>query len=273
MPTAVGRRGGFLVVALLLLLSILLEHYLILPFLPWFGGLGGVRLMFVIFDIPVRLPVIDWAPVGFIFLFFYAGVTLPVLRRREASSDYPGYLRVQAGSVLQRKLWVVFARWWLLLGCLLAGGAVFYLLKDHLTKAVRNGIDSFGVRADILLPYPSEETIHLEGGLIMLIFFIVGWRMLVRKTELGPEPAHVRPEPALGRPEQAMGRPEQAHGRPEQAQIRKRIVASIPEPVELKIKPPGPAIRKPCAPVPMPETTNRRGGVRPCVVEGEIKPA
>jgi hypothetical protein len=246
---------------LLLLLSILLEQYLIVPFLPWFGGLGGVRLMFVIFDIPVRLPVIDWAPVGFIFLFFYAVVILPVLRRRAARSTYPGYLRAEAGIVLQRKLWAVFARWWLLLGCLIAGGAIFYLLKGHLTKVVRNGIESFGVRADLLLPYPFEETIHLEGGLILLIFFIFGWRMLVSKAELGPEPVpEKKPEPLPVRV-------------PEQAQETGRIVARIPEPVEWKAKPPAPVSRQPCAPVPMPETVTRRGRIRPCVVDGEIKPA
>lgn len=253
MYTPAGRRGSFLLVAILLVISILLEQYWIVPFLPWLSGLGGVRLMFVIFDIPVRLPMIDWAPVGFLFLFFYGVVIMPGLRRRVAVAG-PGLLsQASAGQMLRRKLWAVFGRWWVLLGSLLTGGGLFYVMKEYMPKAVRNGIDSFGVRADIALPYPSDETVHLEGGMIMLVFFAIGWRMLLKGAELGPVMVvkKTEPEPVVAAREIVAG--------------RGRVVARIPEPVEVR--------RKPCIHVQMPETATRKGRIRPCVVDGEIKPS
>jgi hypothetical protein len=254
MYTPAGRRGTFLLVAILLVISILLEQYWIAPFFPWLSQLGGVRLMFVFLDIPVQLPVIDWIPVGLLFLFFYGVVIMPGLRRREAAAG-PGMLsQVSAGQLLRAKLWGLFIRWWVMLGCVLAGGGLFYVLKDYMPRAVRNGIDSFGVRADVLLPYPSEDTLHLEGGMIMLIGFIIGWRMLVKKAVLEPMPVR------------------------EMAPGRGRVVARIPEPVEVKgrVALAGAGvgtIPRTCAPVRMPETAIRKGGIRPCVVDGEIKPA
>lgn len=251
MYTPAGRRGTFLLVAILLVISILLEQYWIAPFFPWLSQLGGVRLMFVFLDIPVQLPVIDWVPVGLLFLFFYGVVVMPGLRRREAAAG-PGMLsQVSAGQMLRTKLWGLFIRWWVMLGCLLAGGGPFYLLKDYMPRAVRNGIDSFGVRADVLLPYPSEDTLHLEGGMIMLVCFIIGWRMLVKKAVLEPMPVR------------------------EIVGGRGRVVARIPEPVEVRVKKEMIKAAEPrtCAPVRMPETAIRKGGIRPCIVDGEIKPA
>ena len=262
MYTPAGRRGSFLLVAILLVISILLEQYWIAPFVPWLSGLGGVRLMFVIFDIPVRLPMIDWAPVGFLFLFFYGVVIMPGLRRRVAAAG-PGLLsQASAGQMLRRKLWAVFAHWWVLLGCLLTGGGLFYVAKEYMPKAVRNGIDSFGVRADIALPYPSDETLHLDGGLIMLVFFAVGWRMLLKQAQLEPVPqkkteVQMEPVPVMPTREIATG--------------RGRVVSRIPEPVE--VRRPVEVRKKPCVHIQMPETATRKGSIRPCVVDGEIKPA
>ncbi len=271
MYTPAGRRGSFLLVAILLVISILLEQYWIVPFLPWLSGLGGVRLMFVIFDIPVRLPMIDWAPVGLLFLFFYGVVIMPGLRRRVAAAG-PGMLsQASAGQMLRRKLWAVFARWWVLLGCLLTGGGLFYVVKEYMPKAVRNGIESFGVRADIALPYPSDETVHLEGGMIMLVFFAVGWRMLLKGAELEAAiPAKVEVKKMEAEPEPGRAAREIVAG-------RARVVARIPEPVEVRRKDAAEtrvtAVGKPCVHVQMPETATRKGGIRPCVVDGEIKPA
>src|ERR1700743_3800027 len=185
MHTPAGRRGTFLLVAMLLLLSVLLEQCLILPLFPWLSRLGGMRLMFVIFDIPVRLPVITWAPVGLIFLFFYGVVILPGLRRHKTRSS----------QTLQKKLWALFAGWWMLPGWIAAAGGILYLLKDYMPKGVRNGIDSFGVRADLVLPYPSDETVHLEGAMIILVGFIIGWRMLVRSAMVDADAPKQAPTP------------------------------------------------------------------------------
>jgi hypothetical protein len=245
MYTPAGRRGTFLLVAILLLISILLEQWIAL-LCPFLGDMGGIRPMMVFLDIPVRSPVvIDWAPVGFIFILFYS----LVVRSRRPS------------------LWGLLWRWWLLLGCMLAGGGIYYLLEDNLSRQVRNGIDSFGIRADIVLPYPFEDTVHLQGSMIMLVFCIIGWRMLVKKAVLKPVAEEkVRVE-------------------------GKKLVMQIPDPVEVKTKPqppvrevtqvkqpqvtkPQPPVtRKACMPVAMPVTAIRNNGVYPCIVDGEIKPA
>lgn len=225
-----GRRGTFLLVAILLLISILLEQWIAL-LCPFLGEMGGIRPMIVFLDIPVRSPVvIDWVPVGFIFILFYS----LVVRSRRPS------------------LWGLLSRWWLLLGCMVAGGGIYYLLEEYLSRQVRNGIDSFGIRADIVLPYPFEDTVHLQGSMIMLVFCIIGWRMLVRKAVLRPG----------------------AEGKV--VTEGKKLVMQIPDPLEVRVKA-QPQVkqvtRKACAPVAMPVTATRNNGIYPCIVDGEIKPA
>jgi hypothetical protein len=225
MYTPSGRRGAFLLVAILLLISILLEQWIAL-LCPFLGETGGIRPMIVFLDIPVRSPVvIDWVPVGFIFIVFYS----LVVRSRRPS------------------LWGLFSRWWLLLGCMLAGGGIYYLLEEYLSRQVRNGIDSFGIRADIVLPYPFEDTVHLQGSMIMLVFCIIGWRLLVKKAVLRP----------------VAERKVIVEG--------KKLVMQIPDPVEVRVKPQ--VTRKACTPVAMPVTATRNNGIYPCIVDGEIKPA
>jgi hypothetical protein len=233
-------------VAILLLISILLEQW-IARLCPLLSEMGGIRPMIVFLDIPLRTPfTIDWVPVGFIFIFFYVIVTSP---RGET----------RAKEEFRKKSWAVLGRWWLLLVCLLTSGGLYSWLSDYLPKQVRNGIDSFGVRADLILPYPSEETVHLQGGMIMLVFFIIGWRLLVKKAALAP----VEAAPA------EVAQPQTAHADPAPAEAprsqtptpgRGKITMRIPEP-------------RPCAPVAMPETPKRRKSIHPCVVDGEIKPA
>jgi hypothetical protein len=170
-----GRRGSFLLVAILLLISIGLEQCCIIRLIPWLSDLGSVQPMFVFLDIPVRAPVpIDWIPVGLIFIFFYSIVYLPRRAHRDAAMK----------REMQKKLWGLLCRWCFLLVCILAAGGLFYELSDYLPKQVRNGIDSFGIRADLVLPYPSDERVHLQGSMIMLVFCIIGWRLLVKKAEM-----------------------------------------------------------------------------------------
>lgn len=253
MYTPAGRKGAFLLVAILLLISILLEQWLA-RLCPLLSEMGGIRPMIVFLDIPLRAPVdIDWIPVGFIFIFFYSVVTA-------ARIDAP------AKKAFRKKSWAVLGRWWLLLVCLLSSGALYSWVSDYLPKQVRNGIDSFGVRADLILPYPSGVTIHLKGSMIMLVFFIIGWRLLVNKAALTPA--------QMTRADQSPARTQQPAFVPVQAPPAKaspergRIAMRIPEPVEVKN-----IGARPCAPVAMPEPSGRKKAIRPCIVEGEIKPA
>jgi hypothetical protein len=256
MYTPAGRRGAFLLVAILLLISILLEQW-IARLCPWLSEMGGIRPMIVFLDIPLRAPFsIDWVPVGFIFIFFYTIVTSPRGESR-AKTDF------------RKKSWALLGRWWLLLVGLLTSGGLYSWGSDYLPKQVRNGIDSFGVRADLILPYPSEETIHLQGSMIMLVFFIIGWRLLVKKAALAPveiaQPQIAQPQ--IAPPQIAPPQTERANPAPAETPRTKtplpgrgRIAMRIPEP-------------RPCASVAMPETPSRRKGIHPCVVDGEIKPA
>ena len=142
---------------------------------------------------------------------------------------------------------------------MLAGGGIYYLLEEYLSRQVRNGIDSFGIRADIVLPYPFEDTVHLQGSMIMLIFCIIGWRLLVKKAVLRPVA-----ERKVIVDEKVM-----AEGK---VMVEgKKIVMQIPDPVEVRVKPQ--VTRKACTPVAMPVTATRNNGIYPCIVDGEIKPA
>ena len=136
-----GRRGSFLLVALLLLISILLEQYLLVRLLPWLTDLGGVQPMIVFLDIPLRLPVIDWIPVGILFLFFYLVVIAPELSRHRQYWQQHTSLHSSPPPItsLGQKGWAVFTGWWLMLICLAAGGGLYYLVEDQLPKQVRCG--------------------------------------------------------------------------------------------------------------------------------------
>jgi hypothetical protein len=201
--------------------------------------------MIVFLDIPVRAPVpIDWIPVGFIFIFFYSIVYLPRRTHRDAAMK----------REMQKKLWSLLTRWWLLLVCILAGGGLFYELSDYLPRQVRNGIDSFGIRADLVLPYPSDERVHLQGSMIMLVSCIIGWRLLVKKAEM-PAPAAMAPQE----------RPQRIsvifpHDDPDPYD-QSRLTMRIPDPVEVKERAPKTPARRPCMSVAMPETISRRSGI------------
>jgi hypothetical protein len=192
--------------------------------------------MIVFLDIPLPLPNIDWIPVSFLFVFFYGLVISPELANR---GQAPGPLR-------RKKIWGAITGWWLLLLCILAGGGLYYLVQDHLPRQVRNGIDSFGIRADITLPYPSGDLVHLHGSMLLLLCTVIGFRMLLKKTALPPE---VRLAPAPVR---------------------------TPAPVTPKSRPPVPDCRLTTPPpvaVIMPKSAPRIGSAHPCVVPDNLTPS
>lgn len=258
-----GRRGSFLPVAILLLISIGLEQGCIVRLLPWLSDLGGIQPMFVFLDIPVRMPVpIDWIPVGLIFIFLYAIVYLPRQPQRDAAMK----------KEMRKKLWGLLNRWWLLLIFILVSGGLYNELSGYLPKQVRNGIDSFGIRADLVLPYPSDERVHLQGSMIMLVVCIIGWRLLIKKAEM-PQPI---PQPASQPIPQPVTRPtprqpsQEAPNRiprktPQRISVifphddpepfgQSRLTMRIPEPVEVREKMSGTPPGRPCMSVAMPET-------------------
>jgi hypothetical protein len=228
MSTTTGRKGSFLLVTFLLLIAILLEQFWLSHFLPaWLGESGRVQPMIVFLDIPLRLPVIDWIPVGALFIILYLVVVSP---------EIPSPHR---GTVIWNKGWALFAGWWILLLCMAAAGGLYYLVEDQLPRQVRNGIDSFGFRADIAVPF-REDPIHLHGGMIMLIALLIGGRAFLICARL-----------------------------PKREQIPVDI--SIPETISLiqpaeSLKQPARRTAQEPASAPAPAT------VRPCVVTGIVEP-
>ncbi|MBS1661784.1 MAG: hypothetical protein JST68_12125 [Bacteroidetes bacterium] len=250
------RRNNFLLVTLILLVSILLEQFLLIRLVPQLGQLGSVQPMIIFLDIPLRLPTIDWLPVSMIFVFFYLVVITPELSHyRNTPGQYFGPSR---GQLLRRQGWGVFTAWWVLLIFIAMTGGLYYLIEEQLPRVVRNGIDSFGIRADIALPYPLEGVLHLHGGMIMLVALILGGRFLLRQARL----------PLLAQP----------------------ITETVPQAVEEPAPPvytPAPAPARPTPEIPAYATASNRvcthkaylppepvpAVVRPCVVKGVLEPS
>lgn len=275
------RSGNLLLVGILLTIAVLLEQYFIARLLPEIGQLGGLRPMIVFLDIPLPLPNIDWIPVGLLFLFFYGMVISPDLANRGQAP----------GRLLRKKLWSALMGWWLLLICILAGGGLYAVVQDWLPRQVRNGIDSFGVRADITLPYPSGELVHLHGSMLLLLLTGLGIRLLLKHTALPPvvapaskivpaAPVKKAPAPAPAKaPTKATAKapttaPVKAPTKaPAKAPIR-RAPASVHDqyltpgpPADCRLTTPPPVA------VIMPKPAPRIGSAQPCVAPGLIEPA
>jgi len=157
-----------------------LEQFFIAPIFPWLGNFGSIRPMIVFLDIPLELPAIDPIPVSLLFALFYQ-----IAPSAGLSQEHPA---ISSGA----RVWKALTGWWTLLVLFLAGGGCFHLAQDYLPRSVNNGIDSFGVRADLTLPYPSGGLIHLHGSVVMLLTSALGIFVLNRRTAT---PAR-QPEPA-----------------------------------------------------------------------------
>jgi hypothetical protein len=153
-------------------MAILLDRYLIAGLFPWAAGLAGVNPMLVFFDIPVPLPVVIDLPVIGLFFFFYWILLL----------SYPSRYGAATWPELRKRLWSLFTGGLAILLCLAAGGAIFYLCSGLMSREVRNGIDSFGIQADLYTPIPDHEIIHLRGGMILLVCFFIGMRIFMKRT-------------------------------------------------------------------------------------------
>lgn len=171
MSAPTHRRGNLFVVTLLLLLCILFEQYGIAPFFPMVDAAGSFRPMIVFLDIPLPLPAIDWLPVSLLFAVFYS----VIISRTSPKGD------------VGKRVWKALTGWWIFIGCVAAGGGTYYLIQDYVSQQVANGIDSFGLRADLTLPYPSGELIHLHGSVVQLLFALLGLHLMMRRLAL-PQP-------------------------------------------------------------------------------------
>jgi hypothetical protein len=173
MSTYSGRkRPHYILLLVFLAMAILLDRFLIAGQVPWMSGLAGVNPMIVFLDIPVQLPVMIDLPVIGIFFLFYFILLL----------SYPSRYGAATWQGLRKRLWGVAAGSLAVLLCLLVGGGLYYLSGGLLSKQVRNGIDSFGIQADIYTPIPDHEIIHLRGGMVLLVCFLIGMRIFIKMT-------------------------------------------------------------------------------------------
>ncbi len=163
-----GRPRPLFLVLVLLVISVMVDRLLIAGLCPWVSSLGGISLMAVFLDIPVALPMIDPLPVAVLFSVMYS--MMPVMAVNRGGGDQgEGLSRVWGGIIV--------------LSCWMAAGALlFHFSEGFLTRQVRNGIDSFGIQADIHTPFTEYSILHLRGGFILLLCFIIGGRTLVKRV-------------------------------------------------------------------------------------------
>lgn len=172
MITHRGQRRSHSIVLVLLAMAILLDRYLIAGLFPWAPGLAGVNPMIVFLDIPVHLPVIIDLPVIGLFFFFYWILLI----------SYPSRYGASTWRQLRKRLWNLFTGVLAILLCVATGGGIYYLSYGLMSRELRNGIDSFGIQADIYTPIPDHPIIHLRGSMILLICTFIGVRIFIKRT-------------------------------------------------------------------------------------------
>jgi hypothetical protein len=176
MDTHTGEQQRFpaaIIVVVLFMLCIIVGQFWITKLYPSISGLVQINPIVVFLDIPVHLPVtIDIIVAPCLFLLMYPVVIFfyPSQRRRTLQ-------RVKAA----------FTGLFILLCCMLLGGLIYYLVQDYLPVQVRNGINAMGINADIHLAYPGHETIYLRGSLILLLCFVMGSFIFIRKITREPK--------------------------------------------------------------------------------------
>ncbi len=228
--------------------------------------------MVVFLDIPLPLPEsIDLIPTGLLFSFLYCAVLAPDL----------SHAGEPVRPALRKKVNAFFAGGLVFSASLVTGGVIFYLLEGHLSREVRNGIDSFGLQADIYLPYPANGVLRLHGSMIMLATGCIGMRIWLRMV-LGKKPApHIaRPAPVMPvtpAPQQQRQSLSESVRRKDleagmAAQMGKRITMHVPEPVlvENKNTPPAKRPEPPGVKKPEPQPLAAGGQMQPCVVDEEM---
>ncbi len=159
------------IVLVLLVLCIIPGQFWVAKQFPAIAGRVQISPGVVFLDIPVQLPVdIDMLLAPALFFLIYPLVIIFSPWRRHV------FQRVRAA----------FTGLFFLLCCTLAGGLIYYLVKDRLTTQVLTGINSIGLNADIHLPYPGYETIPLRGSLIVLVCFMIGLFIFFWKIRKAP---------------------------------------------------------------------------------------
>jgi len=171
------------IMVVLLGLCIYPGQLLITKLFPTVSGLAQIDPSVVFADIPTPLPItIDLILVPGLFLLLYPLVVLLYPLRPGILSWAQSLQRIKAAYM---GLFILFC-------CVLTGGGIYYLVQNHLTTQVKNGINSIGFIADIHVAYGGQQTIYLRGSLVLLVCFIIGLVICIRKMRRGPAPGLTR---------------------------------------------------------------------------------
>lgn len=180
MDAYAGRQRRFPIVAIVFVLFVLCvtaSQFWVTRFFPQISGLVQINPSLVFLDIPIQLPVpIDLILVPALFLLSYPIITFFYPSRPGVPFWRQSVHRVRAACM------GLFA----LLLCILAGGLIYYLVQDKLSTQVKNGINSMGIIAEIHLPWPGYEKIHLQGSMILFVCFLIGLAICIRKIRKEP---------------------------------------------------------------------------------------
>ena len=171
------RFPAVTIVALLFLLCIFPGQFWIAQLFPGISGLARINPSLVFLDLPIDLPVsIDMILVPALFFVTYPMIVLL----------YPSRPGISRWAQAMQRVGAVFMGFFIILFCMLSGGMIYYLVQDDLSRQVRNGINSVGINADIHIPYPGYSTIHVHGSTVLLVCFIIGMLICIRKIRKEP---------------------------------------------------------------------------------------
>jgi len=154
-----------------LVITLLLDQCWVAPQAPEWSRAVGINAGIVFLDCPVDLPFPFGLPALVIFFLVYMFLVFP----------YPSLIKGGAWRQARRQARTVTLALSIIPLCILAGGLAYFFAHDHLSRAVRNAIESLGINADLYTAYPGHEIIHLRGGMVMLACFFVGLQLCKRK--------------------------------------------------------------------------------------------
>jgi hypothetical protein len=164
----------------LFILCIMPGQLLVAKQFPAISGLVQVKPGFIFLDIPIQLPVsIDLILAPALFFLIYPLVVL----------FYPSPQGMFSLRYTWHKVSGAFVGFIAILFFMLLGSGIYSLIESKLTTQMQTGLNSLGINAAVHLAYPKQQTINLQGGLLLFICFAIGMFIFIRK---------IRKEPARG---------------------------------------------------------------------------
>ncbi|PWT71884.1 MAG: hypothetical protein C5B59_16950 [Bacteroidetes bacterium] len=169
-----GQKRQLNTMLVVIVVSILLEQFVIAKIIPESSQLLGVNPIPVVLGVPVNLAInIGIVPIliSFVSCFTILFIVNDVLQKNGMRDFWV------------KKIKTVFAGFVFILFYMLLAGLLYHVLKDHLPRALRNAFESFGINMDVYTFFPGCEIIHLRGSFFLLVAFIIGVYVFIRKIQ------------------------------------------------------------------------------------------